>query len=597
MAGQCIAAATFISLIMSGVHFDAPTTPATAPDEVDFIVVGGGSGGAVVASRLSEVADWQVLLLEAGPEQESSSYVPTFYGWTTGNLKYDYMLKVEDSPNDYTGQISRAKQLGGCSSHNGMIYFRGTEDDYKCWESKGAKGWSFREVLPFFKKSEDCLDPDLAKDKEYHSTGGPLALQRMIYKDDNTNLLLKAYSEAGLRESDLNSGKHKEGYAWSQTTTKNGRRMSSNTAFLEQQRKRRCNLHVVTSAQVSQVVIDEKTKTATGVIFTDVDGNSRTVKARKEVVLSAGTYFSPQLLMVSGVGPAKTLYEAGIPLIVDLPGVGSNLQDHLVVRTMPRLQMLKTSKVPTVDDLLRDVDDFKKATGPRGAGPLGTMGSDSVVVRMRSPLQPWFDRRPYIYIQHPPGGWHDGVDRTPYCTNDTTTPNEVISYYDTVYPFVVLLHPKDTGTVLLNTTNPYGPPVIRQTVFKDSDDVRVYAAGLRRAVDILSGSKTLRKAGAELILSGGDSCKNIPKNSQRWYECLVRTEGGATWGHGVGTCSIGSVVDPRLRVYGVKGLRVADASVMPCVPGGGTNGPSMMIGERAADFIKRDHGVISRHPR
>ncbi|KAK3927498.1 Glucose dehydrogenase [FAD, quinone] [Frankliniella fusca] len=586
-AQQCLAVASFMALVFSGLRYKEPAqSTAAIPAEVDFVVVGGGSGGATVAGRLSEVSKWQVLLLEAGPEEATVEQVPAFIAQTLGTDKYDWKLQVEKTANDITGTIPRAKMLGGCSAHNGMVYQRGVEADYKCWEKAGAKGWSFKDVLPYFKKSEDNLDPDVAKNRAYHSTGGPLGVMRAPYKDANAHLLRAAYKEGGFAEVDLNGG-HDEGFGWSQTTARHGARNSANTAFLQGVRAQRKNLHIATGIKVKKVNINAQTKRVESVEYVDRKGASQVVKARLEVILSAGTYFSPQLLMVSGIGPAEQLKKAGIPVIANLNGVGANLQDHVLVSSLPTITFGKTAIVPTAQEMLQHAKLFKK-----GAGPLTTNGLNSMVVRTRSALQPSSDARPYVQVQHAVG-WQ-GRNLVPYCEAAVPTVNTTTCYYNKVTVSVVLLHSKDAGTVQLNATNPYGPPLIYQKILTSDQDVRAIASGVKQITDKLVASKSLKSAGAKVELPAkGAACGNQKVGSQAWHECLVRANGAASWGHGVGTCSIGSVVDSRLRVLGgVRGLRVADASVMPCVPSGNTNAPSIMIGERAADFIKQDHGVI-----
>ncbi|XP_034230846.1 glucose dehydrogenase [FAD, quinone]-like isoform X2 [Thrips palmi] len=578
-AQQCIALASFLALVFSGVRYKPPAETTVIPTEVDVVVVGGGSAGAVVASRLSEVTKWQVVLLEAGPEEPLVQQVPPFNSHTYSNSLYDWKLAVQKAPNDHTGIISRAKMLGGCSAHNGMIYLRGLESDHQCWEKAGAKGWGFKEVLPFYKKSENALDSDLANDKKYHATGGPMSVQRALNVDQNAKLLRTVF------KVDLNGG-HDEGFGWTQTTTKQGRRVSANTAFLYEQRKTRKNLHILTEARVRKVHINAATKRAESVEYTDKKGATHIIKARLEIVLSAGTYFSPQLLMVSGIGPQEQLKKAKIPVISHLPGVGQNLQDHNMPASLPVITFTRTAIVPTVSQLQKDAKDYA-----RGVGPLTVRGLNPMVVRKRSLSQPKSDKRPYIQAQALVE-WSNG-SLMPFCTERTPSPNFTACYYNQATINVVLLHPTDSGTVTLNTTDAFSPPFIYQKVFTSKQDVVAMAAGLKEVTDMLLSSKALRSAGVKVTLPAkGAACGANKVGSAAWYECIVRTNGGVTWGHGVGTCSIGSVVDTRLRVLGgVKGLRVADASVMPCVPSGNTNAPTIMVGERAADFIKKDHGV------
>ncbi|XP_034230229.1 glucose dehydrogenase [FAD, quinone]-like isoform X2 [Thrips palmi] len=582
MADQCVAVASFLALLISSARETPPPTSNIVPTEVDFIVVGAGSGGSVVASRLSEVPQWNVLLLEAGPEQDETTYVPTLYGYTFSKDEYDWQLKVQDTPNDHTGEISRARMLGGCSSHNGVKFMRGEAGDYDCWERAGAKGWSYKDVLPFFKKSEDNLEPDLASDTEYHGTGGPLSIQRFLHTDKGTELLLNTYKAAGLNEVDLN-GPHATGLDRVQTNSRAGRRNSTNTAFLSKARVTRRNLHILTRALVKRVVIDPRTKRVRAVEFTDQNGALKVVRAKREVIVSAGTFQSPQLLMLSGVGPARQLREANIPVIVDSPAVGQNLQDHLVSVGGPTITLTQDTSVPTAEQMTADAENYAQ----HGQGPLTGHAVAAVMVRERSPLQPTSDNRPAMLTQHH-GTWVDNEQLLPYCSEAAPVQNTTGSYYNQITLDIMLLHPRGTGQVRLNTTHPQEAPLIYQNVFQHPEDVRVYAAGLKQIVDRLNSSRTLQDEGATVAVPW-TTCGGQQQGSQPWYECVVRSSGGVTWGHSVGTCSIGSVVDSRLRVKGVQGLRVADASVMPCVPGGNTNGPAIMIGERAAHFIKEEH--------
>lgn len=308
-----------------------PGMQAPLQSEYDFIVVGGGSAGSVVASRLSEVPEWRVLLVEAGGDEPTGTQVPSmFLNFLGSDIDWAFHTEPEEgaclAENDRRCYWPRGKVLGGTSVMNGMMYVRGSRRDFDTWQAMGNSGWSYNDVLPYFLKSEDNKDiRDM--DPTYHSTGGPLTVTRFPYHPPLSKALLDAGEELGYPPVDVNGARH-TGFAIAQTTSKNGSRLSVSRAFLRPH-KNRPNLNVLLNTTVSRVLINSTTKRAYGVELLAADGTTRHIRASKEVVVSGGAVNSPQILLLSGVGPAEELRGVGVPLVHHLPGVGKNLHNHV----------------------------------------------------------------------------------------------------------------------------------------------------------------------------------------------------------------------------------------------------------------------------
>jgi len=529
----------------------------------DFIVIGGGSAGCVLANRLSADPSKRVLLLEAGGRDSNPwIHVPVGYFKTLHNPKTDWCYKTDPDPDLNGRRIDwpRGKVLGGSSSINGLLYVRGQSADYDRWRQLGNVGWSYEDVLPYFKRAED----QERGDDEYHGTGGPLSVSDMRYRSRICDAFIAAAEEVGVPRNDDFNGSVQEGAGYFQLTTRKGWRCSTAVAYLKPARRRK-NLEIHTHAHVERLRFggDDGT-TVTGVSYA-VGPEKRTtnLKPGGEVVLSAGAIGSPQILQVSGIGPGDVLREAGVAVHTDLPGVGRNLQDHLQIRMVYRVN------VPTLNNQINNA--LRRALiGMEYAlfrtGPM-SMGASQVCVFAKT--QPGMDTPDIQYHFQPLSADKPGIEMHPFSG---------------VTASVCQLRPESVGRIEITSPDPQAYPSIQPNYLSSTKDQQTAVDAIRFTRNLMK-TRAMRPFVVEEVTPGPahqsdaellESARNI---SQTIY-------------HPVGTCKMGNdaagVVDDRLRVRGIRGLRVADASIMPAIVSGNTNAPTIMVGEKAADMILDD---------
>jgi choline dehydrogenase len=526
-------------------------------DTYDFIVTGAGSAGCAVAGRLSEDGKYRVLLLEAGPRDSYPwIHIPLGYHKTFNNPKVNWMFDSEPEP-ELNGRVMyqpRGRVLGGTSSINGMVYMRGNAADYDEWRQRGCEGWDYDSVLPYFKRAED----NQRGGDQFHGTGGPLKVQDHRWQPTLARALHDAALEAGIPPTSDFNGAQQEGVGYYQSTINNARRWSSARAYL----RKRPNLTIVTGAHATRVLVENGR--AVGVEYRTPAG-PLTARAGREVIVSGGVYGSPQLLMLSGLGPAAHLQQHGVKVIKDMPGVGSHLHDHFNTYVAYRC-----SQPVTMNDLAnslprRVVAAARYALGR--TGPLASMGLFvGAFVRSDKRLE-----RPDLQI-----------NMFAWAVKERNRHGVVPQPFSAFGLSPVHLRPDGRGTVRLRSADPMAAPEIRFNFLKSANDWNAMLQGMRICREI-GQQPALRPFMVEEIEPGP------AVTEEKALRDYIRASGVSNL-HPVGTCRMGresnAVVDTQLRVRGIAALRVADASIMPSIVAGNTNAPSIMIGEKCADMVR-----------
>jgi choline dehydrogenase len=510
----------------------------------DYVIVGGGSAGCVLAGRLSEDPDVEVALLEAGGQDSRPEIAMpiAFPMLLKSSVDWDLYGEQEPGLGNRRLFLPRGKVLGGSGSINAMIYIRGNRADYDGWAAGGAEGWSYDEVLPYFKRSEDNERGEDA----FHGAGGPLSISDSRAMSPLIETMLEASELAGLDYNPDFNGVRQEGVGRFQLTQRDGRRHSTAAAFVHPVEDRP-NLHVLTDALALQILFE-----GTRAVGIEVarEGRVEAIRARREVILSAGAYQSPVLLMISGIGPAGDLAAYGIQVREDLP-VGHNLQDHCMA------QLNFETDEPSLFGAFAP-ENFALYEG-EGRGPLtSNIPEAAAFFHTREGLE-----APDMQFHFAPSMFYD---------EGLTAP------HDHGYCFgPVVIKPTSRGRVMLRAPLADSKPRVLCNFLTTDEDRRCVIAGVRKAMEI-AAQEPLRKAMRKpYSVPAGDSDEEIMEFVRRAAQSVY---------HPTSTCAIGAVVDPQLRVYGCEGLRVADASVMPTVTRGNTNAATIMIGEKAADLIR-----------
>ena len=528
----------------------------------DFIVTGAGSAGCVMAARLSEDGKYRVLLLEAGGKDSYPwIHIPLGYAKLFNNPAVNWMFdsEPEEELENRTMYQPRGKVLGGTSSINGMIYMRGTPSDYDEWRQRGCEGWSWDDVLPYFGKAED----QSRGASELHGVGGPLRVSDQPTHWPLAQAMIEAGKQAGLPANDDFNGPTQEGVGWYQTTTRDRRRGSTAVSYLRPAKGRQ-NLVIETRAHATKILIENGR--AIGVEFQTPAGK-KSARANREVIVSGGVYGSPQLLLLSGLGPAEQLQNFGIPVVRDMPGVGANLRDHFYLQVIYRC-----SQAVTVNDFANSWPRKIVGAVQYALNRSGTMAGNGMYCGAFARSDPRLER-PDLQINM--ACWS-----TAERTRTGILPHPFPGF--TLMP--VHLRPEGRGTVRLGSADPLAPPAILFDYLRTEYDMRAMLAAVRLCRTIAE-QPGLKPYLVEEILPG------IAATSDEALAEFVRATGISNQ-HPTSSCAMGhgpnTVVDPRLRVHGIDGLRVADASIMPVVVGGNTNAPTIMIAEKAASMILED---------
>ncbi|AFU99410.1 GMC family oxidoreductase [Simiduia agarivorans] len=526
----------------------------------DYVIVGAGSAGCVLANRLSADPDVQVCLIEAGgSDRNPLVYTPMGVIAALAGGLFNWKFNTPPQPTMGNREIycPRGKTLGGSSSINAMLYVRGQAEDYDAWAAAGNAGWSFQDVLPYFRKAQN----QERGENQWHGVGGPLNVAEIRNHHPLCQAFIDAGAEMGYPRNDDFNGASQEGFGWYQTTQKNGQRHSAAAAYLHPVLAERRNLTVMTHTRTHKILFEGKR--AVGVEV-EHDGSLYTIHADREVILSGGAFGSPQLLLLSGVGPADKLAAHGISQVHELPGVGENLQEHVDVLVVAKDKTATSWGVLRPLQMLRNVRDLFRYIFRRDGMLSSTIAEAGAFIKSDDSV-PTPDLQLHI---------------TPLAMDDHgRNPAYYFKYGMSVH--VCYLRPHSRGSVALNSGNPADDPRIDLNLLSDPRDTRAMVKGVKILRDLFRAQSLDFSFDGEI--DPGDKL-----NSDAEIETFLRMKANHVY-HPVGTCKMGSdamaVVDAELKVHGLDNLRVVDASIMPTLISGNTNAPTIMIAEKAADMI------------